>query len=163
MIAATDARLAVTHTTREGTIGRGLFEVFPDNPDDTKATGTSNLRASLDRVVATRAPDTMPVQKYDIRGADGKFETKYWSPKNVPVLSESGDVLYIIHRVVEVTELVTAHERGGAMEREVIKRSEELDAAIRELRAANAKLGELDAAKTAFFGNISQEFRTPLT
>ena len=61
LVAATDARLAATHTTREGTLGRGLFEVFPDNPDDPEATGTDNLRASLERVLATRAPDTMAV------------------------------------------------------------------------------------------------------
>src|SRR4029077_7263690 len=60
MVAATNARSRATHTTRE-TIGRGLFEVFPDNPDDPAATGTSNLRASLERVLETRRPDTMPV------------------------------------------------------------------------------------------------------
>ena len=49
-----------THTTPE-TLGRGLFEVFPDNPDDPAASGTSNLRASLARVLKTRLPDTMPV------------------------------------------------------------------------------------------------------
>src|SRR5215467_9915629 len=73
MVAATDARLAATHTTREGTLGRGLFEIFPDNPDDPAATGTNNLRTSLDRVVATHIADTMAVQKYDIRGPDGSF------------------------------------------------------------------------------------------
>src|ERR1700761_2159584 len=67
MVAATNARLRATHTTRE-TLGRGLFEVFPDNPDDPSASGTSNLRASLERVLQTRRPDTMAVQKYDIRG-----------------------------------------------------------------------------------------------
>ena len=36
MIAATNARLRVTQTTRE-TLGRGLFEVFRDHPDDPSA------------------------------------------------------------------------------------------------------------------------------
>jgi hypothetical protein len=61
IVAATEARLLATHTTRDQ-MGRGLFEVFPDNPDDPTATGTANLRASLERVLATGQADTMAVQ-----------------------------------------------------------------------------------------------------
>ncbi len=170
IVAATDARLAATHTTREGSLGRGLFEVFPDNPDDPAATGLNNLRTSLERVLTTRAPDTMAVQKYDIRGPDGTFQVKYWSPKNLPVFDSGGAVRYILHRVEDVTELVHASElheefrgRANQMEREVISRSRELAAANRELRLANEKLEGLDRAKTAFFSNVSHELRTPLT
>lgn len=67
-------------TRREEILGRGIFEVFPDNPDDPAATGVSNLRTSLERVRKRSVPDTMAVQKYDIRRPaeeGGGFEVRY--------------------------------------------------------------------------------------
>ncbi len=90
-------------------LGRPLFEAFPDNPDDPAATGVSNLRASLLRVLATRAPDAMAVQKYDLQrpaSVGGGFEERYWSPLNSPVLGSDGEVRAIAHHVEDVTDFV---------------------------------------------------------
>jgi len=65
IVAASDAYARATKTRREEILGRGIFDVFPDNPDDPRARGVSNLRASLERVLATGQSDAMPVQKYD--------------------------------------------------------------------------------------------------
>src|SRR5262245_31081538 len=67
IVAVSDAYLRATMTRREDILGRGLFEVFPDNPDDPAADGVRNLRASLDRVRRDLVSDAMAVQKYDIR------------------------------------------------------------------------------------------------
>ena len=56
MVAANEPHLRATMTRREGVIGRGLFEVFPDNPTDPAATGARNLTASLHEVIRSRQP-----------------------------------------------------------------------------------------------------------
>ncbi|MBL6080669.1 PAS domain S-box protein [Belnapia sp. T18] len=114
MVAANGAYLRASMTWRTGIIGRGLFEVFPDNPDDHAATGTRNLGASLARVLATRAPDRMAVQRYDVTRADGAFEERYWTPLNAPVLGEGGEVELILHHVEDVTGFVQVRKRSLA-------------------------------------------------
>jgi PAS domain S-box-containing protein len=101
--------LQATMTRREDIISRGLFEVFPDNPNDPAADGVRNLRASLERVLTHKRPDRMPLQHYDIRRPEsegGGFEERYWSPLNSPVLDREGNIRYIIHWVEDVTEFV---------------------------------------------------------
>ena len=123
----------------EAVIGRHLFDIFPDNPDDPAADGVRNLRASLARVLDNRLPDAMAVQKYDIRRPDGNFEERHWSPVNVPVLGGDGRVRWIIHRVEDVSALVNLRIRSKAQDQ--LTRDQQSN--IAELRAANAELARL--------------------
>jgi PAS domain S-box-containing protein len=149
IVGVTEAYLAATMTVRDHILGRGLFEVFPDNPDDPAADGARNLHASLLRVLASRQPDRMPVQKYDIPRPEAKgggFEERYWSPLNSPVPGPDGTVKYIVHWVEDVTEFIrlqhdTQHEqavlheelraRAGKIEAETFLRIEAVEASRR--------------------------------
>ena len=120
IVAASDAYLRATLTRRDEILGRGLFEVFPDNPSDPQATGAENLRASLQTVLTSRMPHTMAVQKYDIRrpaSEGGGFEERYWSPVNTPVLGDDGAVRFILHRAEDVTEYTRLIDHGREEQR----------------------------------------------
>lgn len=164
IVAVSNAYLRATMTQREAILGRHLFEVFPDNPDDINASGARNLRASLERVIATGAPDAMAVQKYDIRRPDsegGGFEERYWSPINSPIFNGGDHVRYIIHRVEDVTEFVRLkqiglelerdHEalraRAETMESEIFQRAQELQESNRRLRLTNEELARINAER----------------
>ncbi|MEU2206612.1 PP2C family protein-serine/threonine phosphatase [Streptomyces hygroscopicus] len=146
-----EAYLRATGRTRDELIGHYLFEVHPDNPADPEANGVRNLNASLQRVLRSRAPDTMAVQKYDVpvSGRPGVFQVKWWSPINTPVLGPDGEVQWIIHRVEDMTEFVLTRsprsrpgdpgEERSAMEAELYARAQELQRLNEELREAHAR------------------------
>jgi PAS domain S-box-containing protein len=133
ILAASDSYLHATMTRRDEIVGRGVFDVFPDNPDDREATGSRNLAASLARAIATRTADAMAVQKYDIRRPDGGFEPRWWSPVNTPIIDGDGEVRYLIHRVEDVTELVRARQDSGALAAKIASEQHRADLRFRDL------------------------------
>jgi PAS domain-containing protein len=149
IIAANAAFCRATMTTRDDIVGRQLFEVFPDNPADSAADGVQRMRTSLLKVLKTREPDSLGIQKHDIeRRGIGGFEERIWSAQTIPVLGADGYVKSIIVSIEDLTEVVNlpggfSAKREGLQERQRILT--QLFQARRELaaeREANARLRE---------------------
>lgn len=179
MVAANKAYLEVTMTKLSDLQGHSLFEVFPDNPEDPDSTGVRNLRMSLERVLKSRVQDAMAVQKYDIprpASEGGGFEERYWSPINTPILGPDGEVLYIIHRVQDVTDFVLStrrttgtevvtqemRERMVPMEAESYLRSREIAEINLKLKQANEELERNYVELLQLNGRLEQEMTARL-
>jgi signal transduction histidine kinase len=74
---ASDAYLRLVQASRDRIVGRGFFEVFPENEAGPAKTGVASSRAALERVLATRMGDGV----------------------NSPIADEAGTVRYILHRL----------------------------------------------------------------
>lgn len=136
-------------------IGKNLFVVFPENPEDIIADGQSNLKYSLNYVLKHKTAYSMAVQRYDVKNSEGIFEERYWCPVNKPVLDENGDVLYIIHRVEEVTDFVQLSEvsektvqQNTKLESQIERMKIEIIKRTKELEKLNAQLDEKVSLRT---------------
>ncbi len=141
ILAASASYIAATRQRHDALVSSGLFEVFPEHPGEG---GVDALRASLERVLATGAPDEIALQRYDVRRTDGSVEERYWRELNAPVSDASGVVRFVLHTVEDRTETVV-----GA-------------AARRRAERLQQQAEEANRAKTEFLAIMSHELRTPL-
>jgi PAS domain S-box-containing protein len=146
IVSATDAYLEATMTRRNDLIGRGIFEAFPNNPDDPDATGVSSFHASFDRVCQTGNPDTLAIRRYDVRRPDGAFEERYWSAVTCTVLGADRRIEYLIHRAEDVTGFVRQKSKPAIGDFEMRTRMEQI----------------ANRAKSTFLSTMSHEIRTPM-
>ncbi|HYE54464.1 MAG TPA: PAS domain S-box protein, partial [Chitinophagaceae bacterium] len=102
IVAASDDYLQATGRNRDELIGKGLFEAFPNNPEDAAQTSEKTVQASLEYVLAHKEPHHLPVQRYDVAG-DGRYHERYWTAVNKPVFNNEGEVAFIIHSIEDVT------------------------------------------------------------
>ena len=107
IVAATDEYAKAVMLSREALLDQRLLELFPDDPSEPEADGVSNLLASLQRVESLAVTDIMNLQRYPVRQPDGTFQERFWLPRNKPVLDADGHIIHIIHRVADVTGVLS--------------------------------------------------------
>jgi PAS domain S-box-containing protein len=116
IVAVSAAFLEATMNRAEDLVGRNLFEVFRENADAREAGGVRDLRAALERVRESRAPEKLDVLSCDLRRSgstgDGR-EERYWRALLSPVITAGGTLRFIICRTEDVTSQVRSEREIG--------------------------------------------------
>jgi PAS domain S-box-containing protein len=164
ILASTRGYVKLTGVKEANIIGKGIFDVFPSNPNDCNDTGESRLRDSLANVLQRKETHELPVQRYDTENEDGNFTERYWNAINTPVVSDEGEVNYIIHTVSEITHLIRAGElqeklKGLEILHNIIM---QLPAAIGIVKGKNYVLEMANASVLNLWGKSSEIIGKPL-
>ena len=144
MLAANLAHANAFATTPQALIGWGVLEVFGPAPEPEAAEFADAIRTSLERVLATRAPDQMAVRPYAVQFEDAPPAERYWSATNVPILGPDGAVTHILSGVQDVTGEVL--ERRSETARRLLMR--EVDHRSRNALAVVQSFVRLTTADT---------------
>lgn len=107
-VAANETYLRLTASRLDDLLGKVIFDLFPNDPDDPANVPAGLLRASLERVLATGQTDELALIPYRVPiERDGRVvtEERLWSATHVPLLDERGEVAFVLQHTVDVTEL----------------------------------------------------------
>ncbi len=102
-----NAYLNTTNAKRDAILNKPVFDAFPDNPTDSASHNVAISAYSFSQVIKNKLPHTTSNYRYDlpIPGTD-RFEERYWTTTNTPVLDDEGEVMFILHTPVDVTAMV---------------------------------------------------------
>ena len=152
MLAANEAHARTFWTTPAALQGKGLFEVFPQTPNEDLALFMDSIRQSLERVLASRKPDRMRIGRMTLAAAGGEPVERYWTATNSPILDPHGEVTHILSASQDVTGEV--QERRSEQARALLMR--EVDHRARNSLMLVQSLVRLSTATSL------EEFRTIL-
>jgi len=109
ILAASDSYLTITSSTRESIVGKGFFEVFPEDKDNYD--NNTVARNVFTSVAQTGQKVDVPNYRFDVYNEETKnYEKRYWSCSNTPIFNRENTVAYILNTVVEITAEVKAKE-----------------------------------------------------
>ncbi|TDH18417.1 PAS domain S-box protein [Segetibacter sp. 3557_3] len=107
-VAVSNDFLRLWKMNKADVIGKGHFAIFGHTVADPEYTGEQFLRASFSQVIRQAVPHEIPIQSYRIPNGDGTSTQRFWKITNVPLFDERGEVAYIIHSSVDITNEITA-------------------------------------------------------
>ncbi|MFN3789310.1 ATP-binding protein [Massilia sp.] len=117
-VAVNDAFLRTSTRSREELLGTRLFAAFEvpgESPDKPIAAA---LKESIALAIASGQPQTMPAQHYPIklRQPDGSesWEDRYWNAVNAPVFDAAGQLIFVLHYTLDITQQVRAQQEQRA-------------------------------------------------
>ena len=93
--------------TRQKAIGKGLIEIFAERIEEYGKFAIENLNNSLDYVILHKEPHTVVLRELSSSILAAR---KYIKASHFPILSEAGEILYIIHHVTVVKETYSHKE-----------------------------------------------------
>jgi len=112
----------VSMRQRDDLLGDCVFDVFPDDPDDPQASGSADLRVSVESAMRRHGTDIMPIFRYDITDPQDPdvFFPKLWTCCSTSV-DDGDEQIGVLLRVAEITSLdealsaLSLNIAGGAM------------------------------------------------
>ena len=95
--------LEITGIPLTNLVGFGLLEAFPANPH-IEENGADQLKESLTEALVTKRETVLDARRYDIHvPGTNRWEARYWTATNSPILNEQGEVECIVHITQDVT------------------------------------------------------------
>lgn len=142
--------------SRQELIGKGLFELFPNEGES-----GDRLRHSFKRVFETGESDTLAYIPYDIPipgDPAGGFQQRIWTAVQVPLKGADGNVQFVLQNTVDVTEFVKLRQaaslplfRARPAELQLLERAREAEDANRQLIAESSQFRRLFQQAPGFF------------
>jgi len=155
-VAVNQAYCDVVGRTVEDMIGQVVFDVFPE-PErapgpDSDALG---LRHSLELVLSTGEPHTMPLLRYDVAAAEGEPPVeRYWHVSNVPIPHADGTPWLVLNHPEELTDFIDERLRLDAIGEGTapVTSSSQVQAVDSAFTAAISRLQNLNDLASALVG-----------
>ena len=110
---ANAAYLRMVGKKRKEMVGRYLFDVFPADSSEPNDCNEHTIRASVERAIQTRQPDSIMMVRYPVTRSPAEsrvLDERYWSVVHTPILDNQGKVKLIVQNPVEISERCTLKE-----------------------------------------------------